>query len=377
MTTVPDMGLECDLLKKAIREYENMHELKIFIAEWLEKRIELKDPGFSQMGDCGEKLLNDLHVLFFEQDAATTKMDYALRELPTKTHETEKVYDTMLNKLNSSTANPVEVALKKTALEEWCADKIGSLKHSAQVLRDQVGDIKKKVHSALDALIKHVRLEEDMAQPQGDGIMMNEVENLLDTVHLDESEKEFLRAPTLVLGEYIPSPPCQAPDEAQAEVPVETPPMMLPDNQLGDESLFPSTGNDTAVESPKESVTPKPKQVVKRLIVPDGHDKPIKQTKVNIFAPSVAKQPAPGEDVKPTEVGVGGDGDKTTEGEGGIGSKMEDVDPDADNTLRSPTCEEQAMKHIEKLEEGPTKKALLSLCEAAVAKVGLFTLHST
>lgn len=46
-----------------------------------------------------------------------------------------------------------------------------------------------------------------------------------------------------------------------------------------------------------------------------------------------------------------------------------------DGTLTAPSCEETAAKYIAQLEDGATKQALLSLCEASLSKVGWRTIY--
>lgn len=151
-----------------------------------------------------------------------------------------------------------------------------------------------------------------------------------------------------------------------------------------------------------ESATAEQAPSIRRLIVPPGHDVPIKQTMVDIFAktrepPKDAGHGLGGvaadrseQPMIATQHGNGGSGvvaatggeqpiapqdgaDQLAEGSKPTVPIPEKHEPTAaeDGTLSTPTCEEQALKLIEKLEDGPTKQALMSLCEASLVKVGL------
>ena len=54
--------------------------------------------------------------------------------------------------------------------------------------------------------------------------------------------------------------------------------------------------------------------------------------------------------------------------------KVEQTEPDGGAPkqveMTQPTPEETALKHINGMEDGPMKSALLALCEASVSKVG-------
>ena len=165
---------------------------------------------------------------------------------------------------------------------------------------------------------------------------------------------------------------------------------ILPDNQMGDPTIFPPAVDDTLpMDTSMESVTGGAPSI-RRLIVPPGHDVPIKQTMVDIFAKQREPQNESGND------GDGGLGEVAAHGSeqpkipsqhgddglGGVAAgggeqpavptpKQNETAAVDDGTLRTPTCEEQALKLIDKLEDGPTKQALMSLCEASLVKVGL------
>lgn len=410
MTTVADPELECDLLKKLIKTSDkSMGDLVQAVYDWVGKRLMCPDPGFGHLGSVLEKFCNQLHLAYDQQQALQTKVDITLKMLPDQIQEVERIYNIMRDRHADRTdATTLE---KISKLVEWKDARINALTSTSHQVQNELNSLTSSTKSTIMKMIEHIRsggddvvVVEDSQCEALDPTLLAEVENMFKDPLPDPSD--ILRQPTLMLGE--PSPETSKEPSMEIESGVTgggkdggTPMQILPDNQLGDPTLFPPAVDDTLpMDTSSEKVTGGA-PAIRRLIVPPGHDVPIKQTMVDIFAKT--REP-------PKESGTDGDGGlgevaahgseqpniPSQHGDGGLGGVAADGgeqpptaahaecptpavptpkqnEPAAadDGTLRAPTCEEQAMKLIDKLEDGPTKQALMSLCEASLVKVGL------
>ncbi len=399
MTTIADPGLECDLLLKLIKTSDqSTGDLIQSVYDWVGKRLMCPDPGFGNLGPVLEKFCNRLHLAHDEQQVVQTKVDISLKMLPAQIQEVERIYNIMRDRHGHVATDDTTIE-KITKLVEWKDARINALKSSSQELQNDLNCLMSSTKSTIMEMIEYVR-------SGGDAVVVVEdsqvVESSLDPVLLAEVEKMFgdtpaaptdvLRLPTLVLGED------PEPSKGLGEVAagagggedVPTPMELLPDNQMGDPTIFPPVPMDTPESS--ETVVEPPS--IKRLIVPPGHDVPIKQTMVDIFTKTreTPQDTGRGSDGGLDQSGVTADGsepkiatqdaDRQKES-GDDGKHAEDPKPAEptpeqsllsaakDGTLVTSTCEEQALNLIAKLEDGPTKQALMSLCEASLVKVGL------
>ena len=400
MTTIADPELECDLLKKLIKTSDkSTGDLVQAVYDWVGKRLMCPDPGFGHLGPVLEKFCNQLHLAYDEQQALQTKVDITLKMLPDQIQEVERIYNIMRERHADRTdATTLE---KNSKLVEWKDARINALKSTCHQVQNELNSLTSSTKSTIMEMIDHVRsggddvvVVDDSQCEVLDPALLAEVENMFKDPLPDPSA--ILRQPTLMLGEPSVETSKELSMEIESEVAGggndgEAPTMeILPDNQMGDPTLFPPAVDDTLpMDTSMENVTGGASSI-RRLIVPPGHDVPIKQTMVDIFAKQREPQNESGND------GDGGLGEVAAHGSeqpkipsqhgddglGGVAAgggeqpavptpKQNETAAVDDGTLRTPTCEEQALKLIDKLEDGPTKQALMSLCEASLVKVGL------
>lgn len=333
MTTIPDAGLECDLLKKMIKEFQGDDMvLKQQIGDWITKRLFFPDPGFGHLGPELEKLCNEAHLLSDILVATKTEMDLALKQLPPKIQDAERTYTRMLDRLNADGRLPDTVReIRKNTLNTWRDEKIEDLRGQAAKSRDKWDSLSADLDELLGRIISYARTgsvppETDLAE----NAMMVEVEELMGQVSIagdkekqGELDDELLRAPTLTLGAATQEDSDvvmeQAPPKGSQAIDLEPPPKeVLPENQLGDLSVNPETPTTSAAPTPSPAPVEKP----------------------------VGTQQSP--------IDLGDSSSQPT-----------------NSPLRTPSCEEQAVAHIQQLQEGPIKSALLSLAEASLVKVGV------
>ena len=283
--------------------------------------------------------------------------DLCMKQLPGKLAELDRTYDVLISKIGIDDASR---GTKLQKLDDWKAGKMVQFQHDLQVAEQQLGNIEIEIAKHVDMMIDNVKTGHDKDP------VFCDISSLLD-------EAAFILDEQPMDGTNLPQ--------------------ILPDNQLGDETICsPQDGPDQ--EEPLQS-----KAVVKRLIVPPGCDVPIKQHMVDIFhktrqpvmnVPEVvpvtpAETPVVGPSVGngSTEASVAdaidapsvenGSTEKPTV-ENAVETPMVDNGSN-DGTLTAPSCEETAAKYIAQLEDGATKQALLSLCEASLSKVGWRTIN--
>ena len=358
MTTQPDAGLECDLLQKVIRDStQPTDQLHQQVLEWLGKRLSFPDPGFGHLGPFLEARCNAIHMLLNQQSTTSNMKDLCMKQLPGKLAELDRTYDVLISKIGIDDASR---GTKIQKLDEWKAGKMVQFQHDLQVAEKQLGNIEIEIARHVDMMIDNVKTGHDK-----------------DPVFCDISS--LLEEAAFILDE-------QPMDGTNL-------PQILPENQLGDETVCsPQNGPDQ--EEPLQS-----KAVVKRLIVPPGCDVPIKQHMVDIFhktrqpvmnVPEVvpvtpAETPVVGSSVGngSTEASVADAIDAPSVENGSTEKPAVENDVETpmvdngsnDGTLTAPSCEETAAKYIAQLEDGATKQALLSLCEASLSKVGWRTIY--
>jgi len=354
MTTQPDAGLECDLLQKLIRNStQPTDQLHQQVLEWLGKRLAFPDPGFGHLGPFLEARCNAIHMLLNQQSTTLNMKDLCMKQFPGKLAELDQTYDVLISKIGKDDASR-DTKIQK--LDEWKAGKVAQFQHDLQVVENQLGNIEIEIARHVDMMIDNVKTGHDKDP------VFCDISKLLD-------EAAFILDDTPMDGSNLPP--------------------ILPDNQLGDETICsPQDGHDQ--EEPLQS-----KAVVKRLIVPPGCDVPIKQHMVDIFHKT--RQPVMNASdvvpVTPAETSVVGSSVENGSTEKPVVEKavetpsvengptekpvVENVveTPSVENgsndgTLTAPSCEETAANYIAQLEDGPTKQALLSLCEASLSKVG-------
>ncbi len=401
MTTIPDPGLECDLLKKLINTSDQSTEDLIqSVYDWLGKRLQYPDPGFGHLGPVIENFCNHLHLSQDQHQALQTKLDLSMKMLPGNIQEVERIYKIMLSRHADS--NDPDRAQKEAKLVEWKDSRINGLKSACEDAQHEVNTLTTDIRDTIKEMIEHVRSHsDDTVQIEDDEnvdpALLAEVENMFRDTPTDWDK--LARLPTLQLGETVPEPSMELGEAAVGtgggqDIPM---PEILPDNQEGDPSLFPR--DDT---QPVDSGAPPAEpSTIKRLIVPPGCEVPIKQSMVDIFAKTRvtpndttgiaggggldesgvaaggSEQPAISDQDAGKENKSGDDGQKgrdTPEPKPAEPLPKEDLPTTAvDGTMATSTCEEQALKLIAKLDDGPTKQALMSLCEASLVKVGLIS----
>lgn len=342
MTTIPDPGLECDLLKKMIKEFQGDDmNLKQQVGDWIAKRLNFPDPGFGHLGAELEKMCNEAHLVTDLLVAAQTEMDLALKQLPSKVQDAEQTYNRMLERLNTDKLPDTVREIRKNALNKWRDEKIETLKGQAAKSRDKWDSLRVDLDDSLGRMISLVRtgsVPSDTHLDQVD-VMMSEVEELMYKASItdDQDKDDILRAPTLTLGGMESSTAAtegDSPDvvmeqtlpQASQVIDLEPAPHeMLPDNQLGDLSINPEN-MDTMTTTPTTSAAPTPSAV--------PVEKPVETCQPPADLGDSSSQPT-------------------------------------SSPLKTPSCEEQAVAQIQKIPDGPIKSALLSLAESSLAKVGV------
>ena len=375
MTTEPDVTLECNLFKQLIIAGGLLEpDLEQKVLEWIELRLNCPDPGFHMLGPKLEAMCQDVQLYRDEYTLLLTQYEVALKQQPAKIVELEQVWSSILKKQSDGKMTPEMFEEKKKKLDEWLQVKVNTIKSDTQMLRDKLPEREAALLTKVQALIAQVRKPEDEVDdttgPADE--LVTELTSLLEKMDTTVVSDSILTKRTLELGE-------SATPEKNEEQPTIGPTIeqLLPDNQLGDPSIAsPAVSPEPVASAPEQ---PERKKV---LIVPPGCEVPIKQAMVDIFAKSRDGPPEP-----PKDESMGPPKHVPSRGLPTEPYKIEDVVPAAQPTpesteevqvtqqgstgeLRAPSCEETATKYIQQLEDGPTKQALMSLCEASLAKVG-------
>lgn len=360
MTTEPDIWLECSLFKQMIIA-GNLSEsvLEQRVLEWVETRLNFSDPGFHLLGPKLDAICDEIVLRRDEYNLVRTQYERALKLQPGKIVEVEQVHASILK--NQSGENLEE---KKIKLDEWLAGKVDTIKTETKMLRNKHIESEGPLMNKVRELMHQVRKPEGVhdtdlpsTEQQADD-MVDEVTKLLESMNTAVTAQDsILTKRTLELGESgTPEREESHKDAAMIGPTIEH---MLPENQLGDPTIFPPAASPDSVASAPE---PERKKV---LIVPPNCDVPIKQTMVNIFAKTNHGQSEPPDEsmVSPENTIPPPEGPNNTE-------KVQVTQEGSGGEMRVASCEETAVQYIQKLEDGPTKQALMSLCEASLTKVG-------
>lgn len=258
MTTVADPGLECDLLKKLIKTSDQSNaDLVQSVYDWIGKRLMCPDPGFGYLGPVLEKFCNQLHLAYDQQQALQTKVDITLKMLPDQIQEVERIYNIMRDRHTGSTdATTIE---KISKLVEWKDTRINQLKSTCEQVQHELASLTSSTKSTIMEMIEHVRsggddlvvVDDSQVDDSLDPALLAEVENMFKDPLPDSSA--ILRQQTLVLGEpvlenaIVPSTGMGSEVTGWGKDAV-APMEVLPDNQLGDPTIYPPAG-DTPLES--------------------------------------------------------------------------------------------------------------------------------
>ncbi len=345
LTTEPDPALGCSLQLEAIKtSQESVEKIADELSSWIQKRLLFPDPGFHHLGTTIENLCNNVWILLNQKKVSEAKYELYMTDLPGKIKELERILEIMLQRTHDMPQE--EASLKKSKLESWFNENNNSLNDEVKVLQSDTLALDKEIDMVLFKMVSHIRAGDEHSQDPDDALM-TEVEKILGPTDHDVPPPELLTAKTLILGEQS----LESGDGGK----------LLPDNQEGDSQVMQHLDDSMGVPNqPSEAglnsneKTP----LVTRLIVPPGCDVPIKQTMVDIFSKS-RQGPPETQDVSERNASgmTGADGEQldSTNGTG---------------TMQAPSCEETACKYIEQLPDGATKRALQSLAEASLAKVG-------
>lgn len=336
LTTEPDLGLECSLMLEAIKNsQESVEKLADDMSGWIQKRILFPDPGFHHLGTTIENYCNTVWVLLNQRKVQFTKCELYETDLPGKIGELERIHEIMQKRTLDMPEE--EASVKKSKLESWFNEKRDALNDQVNMLQSETLSLDKEIDSVLLKCVSHIRAGDDHQSQAPDDELMMEVEKFFgaSTTPSAADPQKLVTAPTLLLGE-------QSVEER-----------LLPDNQEGDSQVMQSheaSMDVSQLEQPKDGAMDGKQPSVKRLIVPPGCDIPIKQTMVDIFKKSRETPHA-----------------EQVQASGNTGAEQIQ---DPSGTMQAPSCEETACKYIEQLPDGATKRALQSLAEASLAKVG-------
>ena len=393
MTTEPDPGLECKLLKNTILTRTDLDDadLQQVVLDWITVRLEHSTTGFHLLGPDMENLCLDIQI---KRDASVllrSKHEFSQILSDREVAEAQRTHLFVTKKIEDENLTPEVKQEKQTKVDNWLKTKVDSLKAEPSKCQEQFASSEIDLRLSLQKLVDMIKAEGNESAPKTnldeDAGFMDELTHLLNgsdvpMVETQDSMDSILKKRTLILGECgTPEhPPVDAtmgvstesspnPDgliaptlvDPSSSQKVDLPPV-LPENQLGDSAIFPPhSPSPLASEAEEKNVDEGRRRV---LIVPPGHDVPIKQTMVNIFAPgskeTVAQKPQDVPTQEPKEPGS-----ETSQAPGDV---MHIGDTEG---MRAASSEENAIKYISQLDDGPTKQALMSLCEASLNKVGV------
>ena len=380
MTTEPDAELECSLLKKTIKTRTDLDEdgLQQLVLDWIIARLEHEKTGFHFLGPGNESLCLEIQIQRDTNVMLRSKHEFAQILADKEIAEVQRTHFFVQKRIDDENLTPEVRQEKLTKVDKWLQNKIEGYKLETVRCWDDVQASGWELRQSLEKLIKAIRAEENEPVPKthliDDPDFQKELNDLLNNQEVVEEPRDdsILTKRTLILGEETATP-----DELMEQLPESSQnisgldgvgdlPPILPDNQLGDSSIVsPSPATPVASAAVEEKSDPKNKRV---LIVPPGHDVPIKQTKVNIFA--TAKGPLPDVPTVPESE----EGNPVSEVKQDVPTPAESKEGDGlnktDEGMRAASSEENAIKYIQQLDDGPTKQALMSLCEASLNKVG-------
>ena len=396
MTTEPDPGLECKMLKNTIMTRTDLDDadLQQVVLDWITVRVEHNTTGFHLLGPDMENVCLDIQV---KRDASVllrSKHEFSQILTDREVAEAHRTHLFVTKKIEDENLTPEVQQEKQTKVDNWLKNKVDSLKAQPLKCQEQFASSEIDLRLSLQKLVDMIKAEGNESAPktnllEDDASFMDELTHLLNgpdvpMVESQDSIDSILKKRTLVLGEC--GTPEHPPVDATMGVSTESPPNpdgsiaptvvdpssspkvdlppVLPENQLGDSAIFPPHSPSPLASEAEEKNVEGKRRVV---IVPPGHDVPIKQTMVNIFAPrskeTVAQKP---QDV-PTQDESKETGSEQSQAPGDVmhlGEKNTEG-------IRAASSEENAIKYISQLEDGPTKQALMSLCEASLNKVGV------
>ena len=376
MTTEPDLELECALLKKAVMTRTDLDEdgLQQLVLDWIIARLEHDKTGFHFLGPAMESLCLEIQIQRDTNVMLRSKHEFAQILSDKEIGEVQRTHSFVQKRIDDENLTPEVRQEKLTKVDQWLKNKIEGYKLVPVRCWDDVQASGWELRQSLQKLIQAIRDDEKGPVPEpklfDDPDFQQELNELLkvqDVVMEEPQIDTLLTKRTLILGEETATPDEkmeQCPESSQDNTGLDAPanttvvptevvpqtthlPPILPDNQLGDSTIVSPTPSDSiplASGEVEERSDQKNKRV---LIVPPGHDVPIKQKMVDIFAVA-AKGPSPVPEVNESK-----EGDESKEG------------------MRAPSSEENAIKYISQLDDGPTKQALMSLCEASLNKVGV------
>ena len=310
------------------------------ILAWIVGRLELDDPGFHILPKPLEQGCLEVQVLKGREKMLISERDLSVPQYERKIADAESSFKILTGKLEKSLQDGSMTQClfdqKLEALEAWKSTTIEKFKSAINELNQDISDIQVTIASSIDKII--CAADEMMSQDSnavdvaGDAHMMNEMEEILAKMSVSEKHNpeedpdSILRAPTLMLGETVPE--AETPQESQ-------PPVQMVE------------------DSPPAPVPPQ--------ILPDRQPESWEQTP-NVVSSGTPEQ----EDHKGGEAKEIVDPPKETTLTSGDSDAQEGT---KQGLMAPPSCEETALKHIKDMEDGPTKRALLSLCEASLSKV--------
>ena len=353
------------------QEASELESFRLKMVDWIMNRLNYSDHGFQYLPKDLEEGCFQIKVLFEKHQLVESEEALSVQRANNQIEEVHKSYAAVVQKQESlveaGALGQPEWETKKKALLDWRDHKIEVIKGSVKKLNIEYEELQKSTKQVLDdmmAAAQRLRLEDD-AQKVDPSIMM-EMENMMAGLHLETSN-----ASTSVKVEGKPVEMDLEDSQVQETflfgngdldgVPID---LDLEDSQpqeaLGDDALLKAATLRFGESGEPAPTPPMEEQPAPAPAIPEQPAP----------APAIPEQPVPHQPLQPV-VGLPDGQEAKVPAPPTSLDGVPSVKASGEGLLNQLSCEEEAMKHIKGMDDGPIKLALMNLCEASISKAWL------